>query len=105
MYTKRRWLISSPKNLPPILDDEAQSQNVGIEDMITLRNLTEESIMENLRERYIQRLVYVKLRNIAALSVKPLCINYSFISQTYTGTILVAMNPFARLKIYDNVRA
>ncbi|TPX36113.1 hypothetical protein SmJEL517_g01598 [Synchytrium microbalum] len=52
----------------------------GIQDMTTLNVLSEESIMENLRQRYDSKLIY-----------------------TYTGSILVAMNPFATVNIYSNI--
>ncbi|TPX50841.1 hypothetical protein SeLEV6574_g00644 [Synchytrium endobioticum] len=50
----------------------------GFQDMTTLNVLSEESIMENLKLRYDSRLIY-----------------------TYTGSILVAMNPFATVNIYS----
>jgi len=43
----------------------------GVEDMITLTNLTEQLLLENLAVRYRKKLVY-----------------------TNCGTILVAINPF-----------
>lgn len=50
----------------------------AVEDLITLSELNEESILETLRQRYESKSIY-----------------------TYTGTILVALNPFAVLDIYD----
>jgi len=49
----------------------------GIEDMITLRNLSEQSLLMNLKKRYQKNLIY-----------------------TYTGSILVSVNPFKQLPIY-----
>ncbi|KAJ3033378.1 cytochrome c oxidase subunit 1 [Rhizophlyctis rosea] len=49
-----------------------------VEDMTTLSDLTENAILENLKERYARRFIY-----------------------TYTGSILVALNPFERLDIYN----
>ncbi|TPX58441.1 hypothetical protein PhCBS80983_g03113 [Powellomyces hirtus] len=49
-----------------------------VEDMTTLSELSEEAIMDNLQKRYDLRLIY-----------------------TYTGSILVAMNPFEKLDIYS----
>ncbi|KAJ3153343.1 cytochrome c oxidase subunit 1 [Geranomyces michiganensis] len=49
-----------------------------VEDMTTLSELSEAAIMENLQKRYALRLIY-----------------------TYTGSILVAMNPFEKMDIYN----
>ncbi|KAI9204657.1 P-loop containing nucleoside triphosphate hydrolase protein [Polychytrium aggregatum] len=58
--------------------DAEFSEGIGVGDMTTLTELTEEAIMENLRIRYDQRRIY-----------------------TFTGSILVAMNPFENLEIYS----
>ncbi|KAJ3408544.1 cytochrome c oxidase subunit 1 [Chytridiales sp. JEL 0842] len=50
-----------------------------VEDMISLPELTETSILENLRKRYEQKAIY-----------------------TYTGSILVALNPFDQIEIYNS---
>ncbi|KAJ3022098.1 cytochrome c oxidase subunit 1 [Thoreauomyces humboldtii] len=49
-----------------------------VEDMTTLAELSEAAIMDNLKARYDLKLIY-----------------------TYTGSILVAMNPFERMEIYN----
>lgn len=49
----------------------------AVEDMTTLYNLTEESLLQNLEIRYKQKKIY-----------------------TYTGSILVSVNPYEILPLY-----
>jgi len=56
----------------------AAQPSVGVADMISLQNLTEESLLENLEVRYNKDIIY-----------------------TYTGSILVAMNPYQILSLYS----
>ncbi len=72
----------------------------GVEDMITLQRLTEEALLYNIRARYMQDLIYVS-SPLHALRT----LTGSFL-QTYTGSILVSVNPYQRLPIYtsDTVR-
>jgi myosin-7 len=50
---------------------------VGVENMVNLDPLTPETLLDNLKERFAANVIY-----------------------TYTGTILVALNPFQVLPIY-----
>ncbi|KAL6042070.1 Myosin motor domain-containing protein, partial [Balamuthia mandrillaris] len=52
-------------------------QQVGVPDMITMDDLSEETILQNLKLRYERSLIY-----------------------TNTGSILVSVNPYKRLPIY-----
>ena len=56
----------------------AEEEGRDVEDMITLPNLTEETLLMNLENRYNKNLIY-----------------------TYTGSILVSLNPYQRLPIYS----
>ncbi|KAJ3111043.1 cytochrome c oxidase subunit 1, partial [Phlyctochytrium bullatum] len=58
--------------------------------MTTLSELTENAILENLKARYSAKHIYV--RNARELML--------ILSQTYTGSILVALNPYENLEIY-----
>lgn len=51
----------------------------GVDDMITLDNLSEDTMLQNLHRRYEKNRIY-----------------------TYTGTILISVNPFKSLPIYTS---
>lgn len=57
--------------------DESELPRVEVQDLITLSNLNEHSMLETIRLRYAANLIY-----------------------TWTGTILVSINPFVLLPIY-----
>jgi len=54
-------------------------KSIGYEDMTTMENMTLDGVLENLRDRYIEDLIY-----------------------TYTSSILVAINPYKALPIYTD---
>lgn len=58
-------------------EEDLTEKIVGVEDMIVLPTLTEETLLTNLEERYNSDLIY-----------------------TYTGTILVSINPYQILPFY-----
>ena len=65
-----------------------------IDDLATLNILNEENLLRELRLRYRKGIIYVSNR-IIELSFT----EYSF--QTYIGDVLLAVNPFKQLNIYE----
>ena len=67
----------------------------GVDDMICLSDLTEGSLLWNLKIRYEKNQIYVS-------SFQKKLINYQIKNlQTYTGSILVAVNPYKMFDIYN----
>src|SRR3989344_8814414 len=79
----------------------------GVEDMITLPRLSEGALLYNLRERYDNGFIYVLITSpLISISTTDVSLNPLVVVacrtdiQTYTGTILVSVNPYQRLPIY-----
>ena len=70
----------------------------GVPDMTAISEIDEYGIKENLRVRYRQDKIYVSLPNYDSNTS-------TWLSQTYTGSILVAVNPYKTLSIYKQVIA
>jgi myosin heavy subunit len=58
-----------------------------VEDMVLLRQLNDNAIVENLRKRLTSRLIFVRF-NFSNYY-------YFLILKTYIGPVLVSVNPFA----------
>ena len=74
----------------------------GVEDMISLGDLHEAGILRNLLIRYNENLIYVSApsRRKPTWLIKNAEDYDHFMLQTYTGSILVAVNPYQILPIY-----
>ena len=79
------------------------------DDLATLLELDPMIILDEVHARYKQDIIYVSCHEELSLSVLILLATYNisflsvniYVRQTYVGDILIALNPFKRLDIYN----
>ncbi|GAB4827378.1 hypothetical protein Ancab_034264 [Ancistrocladus abbreviatus] len=89
-------------NSSKIYAKDTEAPDCGMDDMTKLAYLHEPGVLENLKRRYDVNEIYVSLvrccRPFCLVSVSDAHLHaHLFFSMTYTGNILIAVNPFKRL--------
>lgn len=93
-------------SISSIYPKDTEAPPAGVDDMTKLAYLHEPGVLHNLDCRFALNEIYVS--NLRRLSKTSICQTFdsrscdylianSWIEQTYTGNILIAVNPFQRL--------
>ena len=71
----------------------------GVDDMTRLSYLHEPGVLDNLAVRYAKNIIYVSDSSLNCGILRESTFSNALLlsSQTYTGSILIAINPFQRL--------
>ena len=71
----------------------------GVDDMTRLSYLHEPGVLDNLAVRYAKNIIYVSDNSLNCGILRESTFSNALLlsSQTYTGSILIAINPFQRL--------
>lgn len=71
---------------------------------MNFRDLNEASLLWNLKIRYDKELIYVRIVRFLFITISLITdwsiIIFDYFFQTYTGSILVAVNPYKMFDIY-----
>ena len=75
----------------------------GVDDMICLSDLSEGSLLWNLKIRYENNQIYVRLAALTSGHSNHWLTSFQHFrsKKTYTGSILIAVNPYKMFDIYN----
>ncbi|PPD92488.1 hypothetical protein GOBAR_DD10586 [Gossypium barbadense] len=98
LCTSGKTVVVKASNVYP---KDAEAPPCGVDDMTKLAYLHEPGVLQNLRSRYDMNEIYLFIIFQNLLTRGGNCPESYF--QTYTGNILIAVNPFRRLPhLYDS---
>lgn len=72
--------------------ESTKKKEIGVSDLTLLSKVSNEAINDNLKLRFENREIYVRVP-LCAVCIQ-ICTNFIFHLQTYIGHVLVSVNPF-----------